>query len=107
MCFFSFFSLYATYTVNKDVYIKQSQEFQYPLCWNWKQNYCLKLLTIKEVCSWLQTFRPFNQEAASSFTGIHLAYQKDFAFLADLENVSFDYAHSEDAENVHEITLSQ
>ena len=23
-----------------------------------------KLFVIKEICSWLQTFRPFNQEAA-------------------------------------------
>jgi len=46
--------------VVKEKDIKYSQEFQYPLCWNWnmKAKSLKTLLVIKEICSWLQAFRP-------------------------------------------------
>jgi len=41
--------------VVKEKDIKQSQEFQYPLYWNWnmKAKSLKKLLVITEICSWL------------------------------------------------------
>jgi len=63
--------------VVKEKDIKQSQEFQYPLCWNWleyESKIIKKLLVIKEICSWLPPgldgWKVCSQEHISLITNI-------------------------------------
>jgi len=52
--------------------IKYSQEFHYPLYWNWnmKAKSLKKLLVIIEICSWLQSLCPSNPGGSQEYISL-------------------------------------